>query len=141
MKKKRGKSEDRTKLSTGKSFAKKEKKTKRIVPFYIPLSPNFVTETKRRGSRKLKLQKTWGWTSESKRFTRFAPLFLERERKKKKTKKGNEEQSPLSLFPSLSPLRFSAHDTRGKRAGGLSDIREYSIPVHDTSRRGNFFPR
>lgn len=47
-------------------------------------------------------------------------LYFSREKeKKKKTKKGNEEQSPLSisLFPSLSPLRFSAHDTRGKRAG------------------------
>lgn len=72
--------------------------------------------------------------------------FISREKKKKKKKrrketKNNRPSLSLSLFPSLSPLRFSAHDTRGKRAGGLSDIREYSIPVHDTSRRGNFFPR
>lgn len=68
-------------------------------------------------------------------------LYFSREKEKKKKTKNNRPSLSLSLFPSLSPLRFSAHDTRGKRAGGLSDIREYSIPVHDTSRRGNFFPR
>lgn len=48
-------------------------------------------------------------------------LYFSREKEKKKKRrketKNNRPSLSLSLFPSLSPLRFSAHDTRGKRAG------------------------